>query len=127
MPELEKYPSAFCMHGVGHVFPAGDLLVGENARCSHVAFALSRDLGTLSNDQAGACTLTVILDYCGSWNIALASPASRQRRHHHVIFQGEVGDSGGGQKKVEIARCHDVPQYDLGCWIVIVEMIFTPG
>jgi hypothetical protein len=111
VPELEEYPSALCMDGVGHLLPTGDLLVGKNAWCPHIAFALGGYLRALGNDQAGTCTLPVVLDHAGCWHIARTGPASGQRGHDHAVFQGQAADLRRGQKQFEMAGGHGVSQY----------------
>ena len=85
MPKLNDDGPAFGVHGVGDGFPAADLIVRVTARRIRIALRLRRDLGRLSDDQAGRGALGVIFNGKRTRNQARAGAVSRQRRHHDAV------------------------------------------
>ena len=75
--------------GVGDQAPAGDLLVGVQARGVRVALADRRGLRALGDDQAGAGALGVVLGDEGRRGLARARAVARQGRHDEAVGQGQ--------------------------------------
>ncbi|MNN25783.1 hypothetical protein D3C81_1392710 [compost metagenome] len=89
MPELRNDATAFGMHGINDLFPAGQGVFAMEARYVRIAVGgLVIDCGAFGDDQADTCggTATVVLDDLGMRYTAGAEGPGH-RCHDHTAWQ----------------------------------------
>ena len=89
VPDLQEYPSAFGMHGIGDFFPAGDLCCGINARFHPergIALHCHRRFG---DQQSAAGALGLVLDHDVGRHVVGIGAATGQRRHENAIGRAD--------------------------------------
>ena len=101
VPQLHDDLAALGVHGVGHLFPGGDLLGAPDARHVGVALALVADGGGLGDDQPGpggrVGALAVVGRHAGIGQRA-GRAVARERGHDDAGGQAQCA-SGEGVKQ----------------------------
>ena len=93
VPELCENPPALVMHGLGHQFPAFDLLIRPQARRIGIADALRCHGGGFRKNQTGTGALGIIFGIQRMGHPPGRSAAACQRGHNDTVGQGYVAKS----------------------------------
>jgi hypothetical protein len=97
MPKLKEHPSPFRVDAVDRFFPAGDLFIGIDTRCTQVTATRDRNRGCLGNNQPTfRSALGIILNHQGTWDVArLLGPLTREGGHYHAMRQADRAELDG--------------------------------
>ncbi len=99
VPKLEQDAATRLVDGTGDELPALDLLGRPDAGRVRIAHAHRRDRRRLGDDQAGRCTLGVVLTHQGIRHPPRAGAATRQGRHDDPVRQLQVADLDRVEKR----------------------------
>jgi len=91
VPQLDHDLATRFVYSVRDLAPAGDLIVGIDAGCTEIPFALGADLRGFGHDQPGARTLAVIVDmHVADVARVIIGPVPGQRCHHNAVFKVDL-------------------------------------
>ena len=85
MPELQENQPARRMHSVGHLAPAGDVRVGENAGRVRVPEATRRNRSRLGDKKPAGGPLTVVFRVEFAGGVSGLGPAAREGREVDAV------------------------------------------
>src|ERR1700754_1879330 len=94
MPELQHNGGAGDMHGLGHAFPAFDLVGAVNSGSRNIALTFRCDLCRLGNDEARARTLSIVKGVQLRRHVAGPGAAAGQGGHDSTVLKSKWAHLG---------------------------------
>lgn len=114
MPKLQDDRSTLDVNGVSHFPPAGKLCICVATRRVRVALRLGRHLSGLGDDQAGACTLTIVFSGEGARGETRPCTVAGEWRHDDPIAEFEVAEIDAFKQRL---RGAGLVGSDHGCFL----------